>query len=387
MLETLGIGIIGCGNISDTYLTLGPLFRGLDLKAVADINMDAAHARAAEFGVLAYTVEELLAADDIDIVVNLTIPAAHYDISRRILEAGKHVYSEKPFVLSLKEGQALLELAEQKGLRIGSAPDTFLGGSHQQCRSFIDSGAIGKVGSGTCHVMSRGMEHWHPNPAFFFKDGGGPILDLGPYYLTNLVQLLGPVKAVSALTSIPSPKRTVTSEQRYGETISVETETTVHALLEFHSGAVITFGASWDVKDHSHNHMELYGETGTLYGPDPNFFGGEVRIADENGVPVDLSAWQHPFGEPNQQHDSMGALANYRAAGLSDMAMGILEGRAHRCNHALALHVADVMFSILTSGRERRFVELETTCTRPDALLKEDAAQMLLSSSQDLVAD
>ncbi|MTI18042.1 Gfo/Idh/MocA family oxidoreductase [Rhodobacteraceae bacterium RKSG542] len=379
MADTLSIGIIGCGNISQTYLSLGPKFRGLDLRACADINMEAAEQRASEYGVRAETVDGLLAADDIDIIVNLTIPAAHFEISKRILEAGKHVYSEKPFVLSLAEGQELATLAKEKGLRIGSAPDTFLGGSHQLCRSLIDDGAIGKVSSGTCHVMSRGMEHWHPNPDFFFKDGGGPILDLGPYYITNLVQLLGPVKSVAAMTSIPSPERVITSQPRNGETITVETETTIHALLSFESGATITFGASWDVKDHSHNHMELYGETGTLYGPDPNFFGGEVRVVDSEGTSKNMTASDHPFAVPNQNHGNMGDLANYRAAGLSDMALSILEGREHRCNQDLALHVADIMFSILQSGRERRFIDLETTCQRPAALGAKEAQSLLQS--------
>ena len=198
---TLGVGIIGCGNISTSYLGLAPMFEGIEMRAVADINMEAAQTRAAEYGVVAQSVEALLANEDIDIVVNLTIPAVHFDVTRRILEAGKHAYSEKPFVLTLEEGEDLRRLAEEKNLRVGSAPDTFLGGAHQQARAIIDRGEVGRIIGGTCHVMSRGMEAWHPNPDFFFQPGAGPILDIGPYYVTNLIQLVGPVKAVTAMGS------------------------------------------------------------------------------------------------------------------------------------------------------------------------------------------
>lgn len=180
MSKKLGIGVIGAGNISAAYLRLAPLFKGIEMRAVADMNPDAAKARAAEFGLRADTVDDLLAADDIDIVVNLTIPAAHYEVSKRALEAGKHVYSEKPFVLSLEEGQELARIAAEKGLRIGSAPDTFLGGSHQLARHLVDDETVGRITSGTCFVQSPGMEMWHPNPDFFFLPGGGPVLDWGP---------------------------------------------------------------------------------------------------------------------------------------------------------------------------------------------------------------
>ena len=250
MAKTLGVGIIGCGNISAAYMRLAPLFKSIEVRACADIDAKAAQARAAEFGLRAETVDGLLAADDIDIVVNLTIPAAHYEVSKRILDAGKHVYSEKPFVLSLKEGQDIAKRAAKKGLRVGSAPDTFLGGAHQHARHLIDSGAIGKVTSGTAYVMSHGMEHWHPNPDFFFKPGAGPVLDIGPYYVTNLIQLIGPVKRVGAISSTPAPVRTITSKPRSGQKIKVETPTTIHAVLEFENGATVAMGTSWDVWSH-----------------------------------------------------------------------------------------------------------------------------------------
>ena len=374
---TMGVGIIGCGNISAAYLRLAPLFKGIEMRAVADINEDAAKARAEEFGVRAETVDGLLAASDIDIIVNLTIPAAHFEVSKRVLEAGKHVYSEKPFVLTLEEGAELLSLAASKGLRVGSAPDTFMGGAHQTARRVIDAGEVGSILSGTTHVMSHGMEHWHPNPDFFFLPGGGPMLDLGPYYVTNLIQLLGPVKRVGALTSMATPTRTIsTPGPRVGEEVPVKTPTNIHALLEFHSGATITLSTSWDVWAHRHGNMELYGTEGTLFVPDPNWFDGKVEIAGTDGQIRVMDQPNHPFGVANQDHKD-GPKANYRTAGLAEMAVAINEGRPHRCSLELALHAVDVMTSILKSGETGEFITLTTSCERPAALSGADAQALL----------
>ncbi len=376
-MADLGIGIMGCGNISAAYLQLAPLFRGMEIRACADLNETAAKARAEEFGIRADSVDGLLQADDIDIVVNLTIPAAHFEVSKTILGAGKHVYSEKPFVLSVDEGRELAALARSKDLRIGSAPDTFLGGAHQLARRLIDSGAVGEVTGGTCHVMSHGMEHWHPNPDFFFKPGGGPVLDIGPYYITNLVQLIGPVRRVAAMASVPAPVRTITSEPRSGETIEVETPTTIHALLEFDNGATVTLGASWDVWDHGHAPMELYGADGSLFIPDPNFFSGDFEIVHGKDGSRETPTWEHPLGIPNETHGDT-ELANYRAAGLSDMAQAISDHRPHRCSQELALHVVDVMIAILKSGETGSFQTIETQCDRP-APLDAEAARSLMA--------
>ena len=376
-MEKLGIGIIGCGNISVAYLNLATLFKALDIRAVADINLDAAKARGAEFGLRGQSVPDLLASDDIDIVVNLTIPSAHYTVSRSILEAGKHVFSEKPLVLSLQEGSDLRDLAAAKGLRVGSAPDTFLGGSHQQARALIDQGAIGDVVAGTAHVMSHGMEDWHPNPDFFFQPGAGPMLDVGPYYVTNLIQLLGPVKRVGALTSSANPTRTITSEPRNGEKIPVGTPTNIHALLEFVSGATITLSTSWDVWAHRHASMELYGQDGSLFVSDPNFFGGTLEMAGRDGKVSEVEVWDHPFGVPNQKHGD-GMMANYRTAGLADMATAITEDRPHRCSIELAVHAVDVMTAVLHSGETGTFVDLSTTCERPAALGPDEARALLV---------
>jgi predicted dehydrogenase len=376
MAKKLGVGVIGCGNISAAYFRLAPLFRGIEMRACADINAEAAKARAAEFGLRAETVDGLLAAKDIDIIVNLTVPAAHYGVSKQILDAGKHVYSEKPFVLSVAEGLDLKKRAEKKGLRVGSAPDTFLGGAHQLARAIVDSGKLGRITSGTCHVMNHGMEHWHPNPDFFFQPGGGPILDLGPYYLANLIQLIGPVKQVAALTTIPFKERTISSKPRFGQKVPVNTPTTIHALLEFANGAAVSLNASWDVWQHGHAPMELFGDEGTIYVPDPNFFGGNVRHTQKADPVKKLPKWDHPFAVPNQQH-SQGMMANYRTAGLADMAIAIGEGRPHRCSMELALHAVEVMTGILKSGETGKFVAMKTTCERPEALGVREARALL----------
>ena len=380
MARKLGVGVIGCGNISAAYLRLAPLFKGIEMRSCADIDTKAAKARAKEFSLRAESIDGLLQAKDIDIVVNLTIPAVHYDVSRQVLDAGKHVYSEKPFVLSLKDGLDLKKRAEKKGLRIGSAPDTFLGGAHQLARHLIDSGQLGKITSGTCHVMSHGMEHWHPNPDFFFQPGAGPVLDVGPYYVSDLIQLIGPVKRVGALSGTPAKERTITSKPRFGEKVVVNTPTTIHALLEFENGAVVTLNASWDVWKHGHAPIELYGEEGTLFVPDPNFFGGTVAYTKQGDAVKKLPKWDHPLAVPNQQH-AQGMLANYRTAGLADMAIAIAEGRPHRCSMEAALHAIDVMTGILKSGETGKFVAMQTTCERPAALGIAEAKALLANKA------
>ena len=376
-MDRLGVGIIGCGNISGAYLALAPLFRSLEVRAVADINHEAARTRAEEYQVAALSVEELLGSKDVDVVINLTVPDAHYSVSSSILEAGKHVYSEKPLVLTLEQGRRLRELASERDLRIGSAPDTFLGGSYQLARERIDAGVIGDVIAGTAHVMSHGMEHWHPNPDFFYLPGGGPVLDVGPYYITNLIHLLGPVKRVAAIATAADSARTIlTPGPRKGEEIPVQTPTNVHSLLDFHSGATVTLSASWDVWAHRHNRMELYGRKGSLSLPDPNFFGGTVDRAGRDGVFAPLEEWDHPFGVPNE-HQNATSRANYRTAGLADMANALIRNEPHRCSLDLAIHVVDVMTSILRSGECGEWCRLSTTCERPDPLLPGEARELL----------
>jgi predicted dehydrogenase len=247
-----------------------------------------------------------------------------------------------------------------------------MGGSHQLARDLIDAGAIGKVTSGAAVVMSSGMEDWHPNPDFFFQKGGGPILDLGPYYICNLVQLLGPVKKVTSFTGVASETRTIQNGPRNGETVPVETPTTIHSVLSFESGAIITLLASWDVWASNHPIMELYGTEGTMDLPDPNFFGGTLTITERSSDPIEKS-WDHPFNIPNFEETQ----ANYRGAGLADMAIAIAEGRPHRCNDDFATHVVEVMTAILEAGETGTVLTMTTTCDRPE-VLGPDAARALM---------
>ncbi len=378
-MTALGVGVIGCGNISTAYFAFGKLFSGIEIKACADLNQAAAETQAERFGLRPMSVDELLHSDELDIVVNLTVPDAHYAVSRSILEAGKHAYSEKPLVLSLDEAIALKRLAEETGLRIGAAPDTFLGGANQQARALIDDGGVGRITSATAMFMNHGMEHWHPNPDFFFQPGGGPVLDMGPYYIAALVNLIGPIRRVAALTTTATETRTISSEPRNGETIRVATPTNIHALLEFANGATATMITSWDVWAHRHENIELYGTEGSLYVPDPNFFGGIVSAGgrDRTGVAA-LEDWNHPLSRPNEVKGEI-SRANYRAVGLAEMAQAIVEDRPHRCSLELAIHTVETMTAILESGRTGEFMTLSSTCDRP-AALDPEAARTLLAA-------
>ncbi len=377
MSKVYGVGIIGCGVISGAYFKLIPSYKNIQVVACTDLNMAAARARAEEFGVEAQDMESLLANPSVDVVVNLTVPNAHFEVSKRALEAGKHVYSEKPFVLSLEEGNELRRIADAKGLKVGSAPDTYLGGAHQMARDMIDAGKVGKITSGTAHVMSPGMEGWHPNPDFFFQPGGGPVLDIGPYYITNLLNLVGPIKRVVATANKARAIRTIGSGPRAGEVIPVDVPTNYHAILEFESGASVAFSASWDVWSHGHANMELYGTDGALYVPDPNFFGGELQYcgAERNKAePVKL--WDHPMTVPNWDSPN-GKLSNYRGAGLADMMNAVETGGDYRCTLDRSLHAVEVMLAIVQSAEEGRFVDITTPCTQPEPFGPDEAKALL----------
>lgn len=355
-MQSVGIGIIGCGNISPAYLTAAKSFPVLDIRGLADLNMAAARARAAEYGLDAMTVEDLLARPDIEIVLNLTIPGAHVAVGLEIVKAGKHAYSEKPLGTDLDAARALVGEAERRGRRLGCAPDTFLGGAHQAARAFVDAGHLGQPIGGTAFFMCPGHERWHPDPAFYYRKGGGPMLDMGPYYITDLVNLLGPVARVSGLSPAPRRQRMITSEPRRGETIDVEVPTHVAGLLQFVNGAVVTMTVSFDVAAHRHLPLELYGTEGSLIVPDPNRFGGAVEFLPKGGdwtpVPVTL-----PYAD-----------GNYRSLGLADMAAGIRQQRPHRANGALALHVLEVMVAFDRSSESGRVVEISTRPERPAPL-------------------
>jgi predicted dehydrogenase len=372
------VGLIGCGTISDIYLTNASLFRDFAFVACADLKEEAAKRQAAKYGVTRREIAGLLASDDIDIVLNLTVPEAHAGVSMAAIAAGKHVYSEKPLATRLDDGIALVEAAKAKGVRVGCSPDTVLGAAVQDARWRIDAGEIGRPLIGTAAVLTHGMEGWHPNPDFFFKPGGGPVLDMGPYYLTALVTLLGPISSVVALSQIGFEERVVSADSSpfKGQSIQVETPTSVQALLQFQSGAQITFLASWDVWAHGQQPLELHGTLASIRLPDPNMFGGELSIAPANQPWALHSTAGDRFGQPNWPPDHSWA-ANYRGLGLADMARGIADRRPHRANSEVGLHVLAVMEGILRAAAQNRRVIIEQGCERPAALSDEEARDLL----------
>ena len=368
-MEPTIIGIIGCGNISDAYLkgaARSQLIRGEVLRRSECRGSPRQGQRIRHLA--RFRSDALLADPDIEIVINLTVPLAHGPVSRQIITAGKHVYSEKPLAARFSEAQALMLAAAGRGVRVGCAPDTFLGAAHQACRRAIDGGRIGRPIAGAAAVLSHGMEHWHPNPEFFFKRGGGPIHDIGPYYVTQLVNLLGPVTRVTAQASTASPTRTVTSEPRRGQVIEVEVPTTVNGVLSFASGANVSLTASWDVWKHMRLPFEIYGSEGSMLVPDPNFFGDAPQITERDSDWQELDISAHPFGIPNRTLRSGLQVADYRIIGLLDMAAALHLGRPHRANGDLALHVLEVLDAFERSSVEGRHVMIETPCERPEPL-------------------
>ncbi len=353
------VGLVGCGYISDRYLQNAPLFPEFEIVACADAAPERAAERAAEYGVPAVgTVAELLADLEIEVILNLTTPHAHASIAQAALDAGKGVYNEKPLAIALADGKRLVETARVRGLRLGAAPDTFLGGGLQTCRQLIDEGAIGEPVAATAFMLIRGHERWHPQPDFYYQAGGGPLFDMGPYYLTALVSLLGPVRRVTGSTRASFPRRTIRSEPRAGEQIAVEVPTHLAAVLDFASGAIATLVTSFDVWASEAPKLEIYGSQGSLSLPDPNTFGGPVRIRG-----ADDDAWRDvPVTRPYTE--------NSRGLGLADMAAGLRGGalQAHRASGELAYHVLEVMHAVETASLEGRHVAIASTCERPAPL-------------------
>jgi predicted dehydrogenase len=355
-LKRVGAGIIGCGNVSSQYLSAAKYFPILDVRAIADIDPAKAKARSAEFGIPAVSIGDLLNDRDTEIILNLTVPKVHAEVSLQVIRAGKHVHSEKPLATSVEEARRLQAAAAEKHLRIGCAPDTFLGGSQQTCRNLVDDGAIGRVIAGTAIFMCPGHEVWHPDPRFFYLAGGGPVFDMAPYYITSLVNLLGPVRRVAAISSRARNERVVQSGPLRGQKIPVEVATHASGTLEFVGGAIITIVMSFDVARHGHRYIELYGTSGSLSVPNPDEFGGPIEIAtDDNdwrSVPI-----ERPF-----------AVGNYRILGAAEMAHAIRSKRPHRANGDLAFHVLEVIEALQTSSDRAMHVEIASRPERPSAM-------------------
>lgn len=358
------VGIVGCGMISDTYFNASKKFNMIEVVACSDIIPSRSKAKEEAHGVPAMTNDELFAQKDIEIVLNLTPPQVHSKIAIDTLNAGKHAYSEKPFGVDIDDAAKVIALGKAKGLRVGCAPDTFLGGGQQTCRKMIDDGWIGKPLCGTAMVMGRGPEKW-PQAPFFYRYGAGPMLDLGPYYVTALVNMLGPAKSVTAFTTKGFDERTIgdkVAEEYVAEGLKpfgkykVDVTTHLAGVIEFVSGAVITMVASFDVYRHGHSPIEIYGTEGSLKVPDPNTFGGPVKV------------WRRGYADWVEAPLSHIYTDNSRSIGAADMAIALKNNRKHRVNGELANHVLEVMLSFDKSSKEGKRIELKTTCERPAPL-------------------
>ncbi len=377
MSEPLKVGVIGCGVISGIYAHNMPGFRDVEMVACADMNEAAASRLGNAYGLRVAAVDDLLNDPEIDIVLNLTVPVAHATVTRTALNAGKHVYSEKPLGISIDEGKELVDLAAAKGLRVGVAPDTVLGAGHRISRELIDSGKVGTILSGTCFMLSPGMESWHPNPAFFFQRGGGPVLDVGPYYIASLVQLLGPITAVAGVEATGKAERVCGADGPNKDVaFKVEVPTTALALLRFGNGAHIFLALSWDVQAHGHRPMELYGTTATIRPPDPNFFGGDIEVGTGKDNWTVIKSDDRVFGAPNWPVDNP-TRTNFRGLGIAEMAAAIKAGRPHRTSDRLGLHVLEVAEAIEQSARQGGFVEVASGAERPAHLTEEEAQALL----------
>ncbi len=380
---TLSVGIIGSGNISGIYLENLPRFADVKVVACADLRAEMAARQAVAFGIEAAGVDDLLRRSDIDIIVNLTIPAVHAEVTLKALAAGKHVYSEKPLAVSNSDAATIVAEAGAHGLKVGAAPDTVLGAGLRMAREMIDSGRVGRIVTGTATIFSHGMEHWHPDPEFFFKPGAGPVFDMGPYYIAALVQLLGPVKRLAAMTAIGAETRTVTAKSpKRGTAIRVDTPSTALAILHMENGAVISFGASWDVWRHAHPPIELHGTEGSIRVPDPNFFGGTIEVSERGKAWRKTGCGEFALGAPNWPAGKP-SHANYRGAGVAELASSILHGTAHRTSASAGQHVVEVMNAILESGRTGQFIELPAA-TRPQAITEEEARRLAYRSASPL---
>lgn len=356
MREPVKVGVIGVGNISGIYLKNSKWLHDIEVVAVADLNLEAAQARAEEYEIpAAVTVDELLADDEIELILNITNPAAHAEVALAAVHAGKSVYNEKPLTLTRSEGRALLDAADENGVLVGCAPDTFLGAGHQTARRLIDEGIIGKPVAATAFMMGWGMEMWHPNPEFYFKLGGGPMFDMGPYYLTDLIFLLGPVRQVTGMVTTGRKQRIITSQPLAGAVIDVEVPTHVTGLMCFESGAIGTIITSFDAAGANVPRIEIHGTEGSISVPDPNIFGGEVKLK-KPGEEWQTVEYTHIYDE------------NSRGLGLADMAAALRLGRPHRANGELAYHVLDLMHAFHDAAEEERHIEIESGCERPSPM-------------------
>lgn len=357
-MKTLKIGFVGVGAISGIYLSnITEVFKDIEIIGVCDLVREKAEKAVKEYNIpkLYNDMYELFADDEVDIVLNITRPYEHYDVTKAALLAGKNVYSEKPLAATLEQGRELKKLAEEKGLFLGGAPDTFMGGGIQTCRKLIEDGVIGTPVGAAANMICRGHETWHPDPEFYYKFGGGPMMDMGPYYITALINLLGPVKSVCAMSKITFPQRTITSEPKNGQIIDVDVNTHTAGIMRFENGAIGTILTTFDVYPPEYDCIQIFGSEGTMIVPDPNGFGGPVKV-------------KRGTGEFAEEKILFEYTDNSRALGLADMAKAIMTGRRHRANSDQTYHVLEVMTSFDKSSKEKREIEIESTFTKAEPM-------------------
>ena len=377
-------GLIGCGHIAETYFKAHKYFNNFKIIKCADINSLAAKKCASSYNIKALSVKNILKDKEIEIILNLTIPKAHYEISKKALLHNKHVYTEKPMAINFKDGEELLKIANRKKLYIGNAPDTFLGGGSQKSKELIEKNLIGKINLGNIIFAYPGIQSYHPNPEpWFAKKEGGPVIDMGPYYLTALVNLLGPAKQVWGSLMWNKKKRIIGIGPRKGKSVKVLCPTTYLGTIFFKNKTIIRFTLSFDVIAHHRNHIELYGDKGSILVPDPNMFGGSVYTCKKlGGIWKEHKTNKMPLGKINIREKSLRANespinANYRGVGLAEMAFCINNKKKHRCNGELSLHVLDIIQSIMLAAKKRKRINIKSTSSIPKKFSTSDVQKIL----------
>ena len=384
MNKVFKIGLIGCGHIAETYFRAEKYFNNIKIIKCADINEKASKRCALNFGIKSVTVNELLKDNEIEIILNLTIPKAHYQISKKALINGKHIYSEKPLAINLNDGKKLLKISKKKKLYLGNAPDTFLGGGIQKSKELVEKNIIGNVKLGNAVFAFPGIQSYHPNPEpWFTKNEGGPVIDMGPYYITALVNLLGPAKKVTGTIIQGQKYRTIGIGPKKGKKFKVECPTTYLSTITFKNNSVIRLTLSFDVIAHQRNHIELYGEKGSMIVPDPNMFGGSVLTCNKLGDNwKEFKTTKMLLGRINIRTQSSRANetptnANYRGVGLSEMAYSIENKRKHLCSGEISLHVLDIITSIMKAARSGKIQNINTLCAKPKKFSELDIKKLL----------
>ena len=384
MAKVFNVGLIGCGHIAETYFKSHKYFNNFRIIKCADIKYSAAKKCASLNKISAVTVKDILKDKEIEIILNLTIPKAHFEISKKALLNNKHVYTEKPMAINFKDGKELVKIAKNKKLYIGNAPDTFLGGGNQKSKELIEKKIIGKINLGNIIFAYPGIQSYHPNPEpWFAKKEGGPVIDMGPYYLTALINLLGPAKQVWGSLMWNKKKRIIGIGPRKGKSVKVFCPTTYLGTIFFKNRTIIRFTLSFDVIAHHRNHIELYGDKGSILVPDPNMFGGSVFVCKKlGGNWKEFKTNKMPLGKINIRQKSLRANeapinANYRGAGLAEMAYCIENKKKHRCNGELSLHVLDIIKSIMYAAKIGKRVNIKTSCQMPKIFSSKEVNKIL----------